>query len=300
MQAPHLETTGYLDFDCVQLENTVLSLLVTRSVGPRLISLRLNGGDNLFAELPDYVTERPDGRGFHFYGGHRLWHAPENMPRTYSLDDGPVEVVPKPDGLLVTQPVEPLTGIEKSMRISLVDEKPQVILRHTLTNLGLWPVECAPWAITQLKPGGMAILPQSQQPTDVLPNRALALWPYTGIADPQVSWGDRYILVRAEKEEGAFKIGFPNLRGWLAYWNAGTLFVKRAAFDPQAAYYDFNSSSECYCNRRFLELETLGPISTLEPGASVTHAETWELYPDVDFPGDEAAAQTLVDRLGLD
>jgi len=295
-----MNTTKFLDFDCVNLENTALNLLVTQSVGPRVISLRLNGGDNLFAELPDFVTERPDGSMFHFYGGHRLWHAPENMPRTYIQDDGPVEVVPTSNGLSVTQPVEAQTGIEKSILISLVDEKPQVILRHTLTNRGLWPVECAPWAITQLKTGGVAILPQSQQQTEILPNRSLALWPYTEIANPQVSWGNQHILIRAEMQGRAFKIGFPNLRGWLAYWYTGTLFVKRAAFDPQAVYYDFNSSSECYCNHRFIELETLAPISTLEPGASATHIETWELYANVDFPADEAAAQSMVKELGLE
>jgi hypothetical protein len=295
-----MNTTKFLDFDCISLGNASLNLLVTKSVGPRVISLRLNGGDNLFAELPDFVVRRPDGEMFHFYGGHCLWHAPENMLRTYIQDDGPVDIVSTRNGLLVTQPVEVQTGIEKSMLISLVDEKPQVIVRHTLTNRGLWPVECAPWVITQLKTGGVAILPQSQQQTEVLPNRSLVLWPYTEIANPHVSWGNQHILVRAEMKERVFKIGFPNLRGWLAYWQAGTLFVKRAAFDPQAAYYDFNSSSECYCNHRFLELETLAPISTLEPGASTTHAETWELYSCVDFPADEAAAESLVKKLGLE
>jgi len=295
-----MNTTKFLDFDCVSLENAAISLLVTQSVGPRVISLRINGGDNLFAELPDYVTRRPDGEAFHFYGGHRLWHAPENMSRTYIQDDGPVDVVPTRNGLSITQPVEVQTGIEKSILISLVEQKPQVIVRHTLTNRGLWPVECAPWAITQLKTGGVAILPQSQQQTEVLPNRSLVLWPYTEIANPHVSWGDQYILVRAELKDKAFKVGFPNLRGWLAYWHTGTLFVKRASFDPQAAYYDFNSSSECYCNHRFLELETLAPTCMLEPGASATHVETRELYANVDFPADEAAAQSLVEKLGLE
>jgi hypothetical protein len=78
------------------------------------------------------------------------------------------------------------------------------------------------------------------------------------------------------------------------------LFVKRAAFDPHALYYDFNSSSECYCNHQFIELETLAPISMLEPGASVTHTETWELFANVDFPADEAAMQLLVKKLGLE
>jgi hypothetical protein len=294
-----MQTTKFLDFDCVSLENAALSLLVTQSVGPRIISLRFNGGNNLFAELPDTVTERPDGKMFHFYGGHRLWHAPENMPRTYALDDGPVDIVSTGDGLSIMQPVEVQTGIEKSIRISLVEDKPQVIVRHTLTNRGPWAVECAPWAITQLRIGGVAILPQTREQTEFLPNRSLALWPYTDIANPQIRWGNCYILVHTEMQN-PFKVGFPNPRGWLAYWLSGTLFVKRAAFDGQAEYYDFGSSSECYCNGRFIELETLGPVGRLAPGESVTHTETWELYADVDSPIDEDATQEIVEKLGLE
>lgn len=289
----------FLDYDCVALENEHLSLLVTQSVGPRVISLHLKGGDNLFAELPDFATRRPDGRDFHFRGGHRLWHAPESMPRTYALDDDPVEIIQTGDSTSVTQQVEAETGIEKSMRISLTKDKAQVVIHHILTNRGLWSVECAPWAITQFKTGGAAILPQSCQQTNLLPNRSLALWSYTNIANPHVTWGNEYILVRAEIQP-PFKVGFPNPRGWLAYWLAGTLFVKRAAYDLHAKYYDFNSSSECYCNSRFIELETLAPIGQLEPGASVTHIETWELYADVDFPADEAAAKRIVNELGLE
>jgi len=129
-----MKTTKFLNFDCVSLESALFSLLVTQSVGPRIISLRFNGGDNLFAELPDFVTGRPGGEFFRFYGGHRLWHAPENMPRTYVPDDGPVEVVPTRTGLSVTQQVEIQTGIEKSIHVSLVEDEPQVIVHHTLTN----------------------------------------------------------------------------------------------------------------------------------------------------------------------
>lgn len=85
-----------------------------------------------------------------------------------------------------------------------------------------------------------------------------------------------------------------------AYWLDGTLFVKHAAFDASAAYYDFGSSSECYCNDKFLELETLAPIHRLEPGGSAEHVETWDLYADVDYPADEGTAQAIVDKLGLE
>jgi hypothetical protein len=295
-----MDTTKFLDFDCVSLDNDALSLLVTQSVGPRIISLRFNGGDNLFAELPNFITKRPDGSDFHFYGGHRLWHAPENMPRTYVPDDATVEILPTHNGLSVIQQVEVETGISKAIRISLVEDKPQVIVRHSLTNGGQWSVECAPWAITQFRTGGVAILPQSKEQSDFIPNRSLALWPYTDIANPHVSWGNSCILLRAEIQEGAFKVGFPNPRGWLAYWLNGTLFVKRATFDAQAEYFDFNSSSTCYCNDQFLELETLAPIDTLAPGESATHTETWELYADIEAPTNEESARAIIEKIGLE
>ena len=294
-----MNTTKFHNLDCVSLENASLSLLVAQSVGPRILSLRFNGGDNLLAELPDFAVERPDGKMYRFFGGHRLWHAPEHMPRTYVPDDQPVDIVPMRNGLSITQQVEASTGLEKSIQISLADDKPQVILRHTLTNRGLWPVECAPWTITQVKTGGVAILPQSREQTGYLPNRSLALWPYNDMSSPHVTWGTSAILIRAQMPS-PFKVGFSNPRGWLAYWLDGTLFVKRAAFDAQATYYDFGSSSECYCNDRFLELETLAPISKIAPGESTTHTETWELYADVEFPADEDAVQGIIEKLGLE
>jgi hypothetical protein len=41
--------------------------------------------DNLFANLGNEGLTTPYGE-FHFRGGHRLWHSPEAMPRTYIPD----------------------------------------------------------------------------------------------------------------------------------------------------------------------------------------------------------------------
>ncbi|HJS19637.1 MAG TPA: hypothetical protein VJ785_12885, partial [Anaerolineales bacterium] len=68
-----METVNYSGYECVALENDSLRLLVTRSVGPRIISFGFQGEENLFAELPNFVTECPGTGIFHFYGGHRLW-----------------------------------------------------------------------------------------------------------------------------------------------------------------------------------------------------------------------------------
>ncbi len=114
-----------------------------------------------------------------------------------------------------------------------------------------------------------------------------------------LTWGHDFIFLRAQMPK-PFKMGFPNRGGWMAYWRAGMLFVKKAPFDPQAQYVDFGSSSECYCNPDFIELETLGPLTTIPPGEWVSHTETWEIYAVQDFQAEQAAAQALAERFNLD
>jgi hypothetical protein len=133
----------------------------------------------------------------------------------------------------------------------------------------------------------------------LLPNRHIVLWPYTQISSPHITWGDRYLFVAATMRDGALKIGFPNPAGWLAYTLGDALFVKHAAYRPDAAYFDRGSSSECYCNPRFLELETLGPRARLAPGESLGHRETWTIYAGVSLRPDEATMQALAEKLGL-
>lgn len=297
-----MKTTRFLDLDCIQLANESLELLITQSAGPRLIRLSLRDGQNLLAELPGVQLDCPGAGMLNLWGGHRLWHAPEMRRRTYLPDNDPLTVVEIEKGLQVTQPTERQTGIQKSMRVTLPDQTAQVVIDHCLKNEGMWPVELAPWAITQLKPGGVAILPQittEADPDGLLPNRRLALWPYTDVASPHIQWGNRFILVHATMQDQALKLGFPNPAGWLAYHIGQTLFVKQAAYQAQADYFDFGSSHECYCRAEFIELETLGPRTRLAPGETVTHRETWRLFAGVHFEPGEEAAQRLAAELGL-
>ena len=225
-----MKTENFIGQECVSLENGILKLLVAQSIGPRILSLRFVDGENLLAELPDFVTDCPGTGTFHFYGGHRLWHAPEEPARTYLPDDSPVDISPLQNGLRATQQTEPKTGLQKSIEIQLRADSAQVIVTHRITNHGPRDVACAPWAITQFKTGGIAIFPQRRDNTGVLPNRSLTLWPYTDMTDPNVHWGSNFILVQANMTS-AFKIGFPNPRGWQAYWLSGALFVKHAEYN---------------------------------------------------------------------
>jgi hypothetical protein len=289
--------------NCVVLRNATIAAYVTRSVGPRILWFGPAGGENVLAELPHVTLDCPGvAEKFVAYGGHRLWHAPQAPARTHLPDNRPVEIRAIEHGVEAIQAVEERTGLQKSMRVTLPDDGAGVVVDHTLTNHGLWPVETAPWAITQLPDGGVGICPQTDRlddPTGAWPNRSIALWPFTDIASPHIRWGNRFILVVANMQEGMLKFGFPNPDGWLAYWRANTLFVKHAAFQQGASYFDRGSSSHVFCTPGFIELETLGPRTVLPPGGATTHRERWTMYSDVEFEPTEPAAAEIVRRLQL-
>lgn len=291
--------TDFAGYPCLKLDNGAVSIWLITSAGPRIIGFSLPDGDNVLAVLPDFTLPTAENQVYRLRGGHRLWHAPEDRVRTYVPDDQPPVIEEIENGVRATQPVESLTGIEKHMCVTLPDERPRAVIEHRLTNHGIWPVELAPWAITQLKPGGLGILPQPTTDTGLLPNRRLALWPYTNMRSPHIHWGDRFIFIEAGLEDGALKIGWANTVGWLAYAVDHTLFVKEASYQEDAEYFDYGSSSECYCGPAFIELETLGPRVVLQPGESTTHREVWSLHPDVEITADEEAAAQLAAKLAL-
>ena len=75
---------------CYRLFNDQIEMLTTAELGPRIIRFRFVGGENEFAEV-DLSLAIPGHGTWRLYGGHRLWHAPEDMIRTYIPDSEPVE-----------------------------------------------------------------------------------------------------------------------------------------------------------------------------------------------------------------
>ena len=100
-------------------------------------------------------------------------------------------------------------------------------------------------------------------------------------------------------QEGMMKFSFPNPNGWLGYHHKQTLFVKYSPFQPQADYFDMNSSSHFFCQPEFLELETLGPRTMLNPGQFVSHQEVWSLHSRVSFDRTEDMADEIAEMYDL-
>src|SRR5947209_869066 len=86
-----MEIVSYGGWDrCARIVSGQIEMIVTLEVGPRIIRLGQIGGPNEFVEYPDEMGKR-GGDEYRSYGGHRLWIAPEEMPKTYFPDNAPVE-----------------------------------------------------------------------------------------------------------------------------------------------------------------------------------------------------------------
>jgi len=283
----------------LRITNGQIELIATLDVGPRIIHFGFCGGENAFKVYRDQLG-RSGEKTWQIRGGHRLWHSPEAKPRTYFPDNDPVAYKQLPDGgIRLTPPPETPYSVQKEIDIYMDPAKNRVRLVHRITNVGAWPIELAPWALTVLEPGGIEIIPLPEKiPHEkcLLPNQILVLWSYTDLADPRYHFGTRYITLRHDPNRGATKIGLAHRCGWIAYLRNGLLFVKRFEYKEGQRYPDFGCNFETFTNQDMLECESLGPLTRLEPGQSVEHEEVWELYKDVPAitPGDEASIDRAV------
>lgn len=291
-QKVDVQRAGYRGWpNCYRMSNGVIDLIVTTDVGPRIIRFGFVGQENEFKEYEDTVG-KVGSEEWHIYGGHRLWHAPEAKPRTYCPDNSPIMLEQHGDSVRLIQPIEALTGIQKEIDIQLSPTEAHAEVTHRLRNTNLWSVELAPWALSVMAPGGTAIIPlppRRPHRESLLPTSTIALWAYTDMTDPRWHWGRKFVLLTQDPNlESPQKAGVLATDGWAAYARAGHLFVKSFDYVEDARYPDLGCSVEAFTNADMLELETLGPLADLDPGAAVEHIEHWYLFPDVPMPQNDA------------
>lgn len=287
--------------NCFKLSNGKVEVIVTTDIGPRIIAYRFPGEDNILAEIPDTVVKTALG-DWKPYGGHRLWTAPEAMPRSYSPDNSPIEYkLVGANTIELSQPVEPKTGIKKDMIVTLDDSGSGVTVTGRITNQNDWAIDVAPWALTIMNGGGTTIIPQEPYRSHddyLLPARPLILWHYTDLSDPRWTMGKRYIRLKTDDSiMDAQKIGLANKQGWAGYHRKGTLFIKRFPYIDGATYPDYGANNETYTSGSFMELETVGPMRHLQPHESAEHTERWFLFKGVDIGATEASLDAAITPL---
>jgi len=283
-----------------RLSNGLIEARVLTDVGPRVIDLRVAGGTNLF-----HIDEGLGGRDeatYMFRGGWRLWIAPERTETTYALDNTGCEAeIAGEAALRVTAASQPRAGIQKSIEVSLTAAEPRLRLLSRIKNVSDRPLTYAAWSLPMLRPGGRAFVPLDVGPLSAFDaTRRLLLWSYAKFSDPRYHFSDRLIQIDSAKvpaplagqsgrRDDESKIGVDSAQGWAAYLVESTLFLKRFPH-PAGEYPDGGASIEVYSNHDLLELEHLGPLTTITPGDEIVFPEDWWLFANVAVGNTETEA----------
>ena len=246
--------------------------------GPRVVRLAMTGEPNLLAETPDVAWPTGDGP-YRLFGGHRLWLAPESAGLQATPDAGGLTVEQLEDRLRLVGPIDPRTGCRRTIEVRPDPVLPVLHVRHEVRNAGPQTVEAALWAITQLPPGGWAILPQPSAAAGhgTRPNRLLALWPYSSAEDERLVLRDGFVAVHGTGGPVDLKVGCAVDTGWVAWAHHGVALVRRWSAEPGVRYPDLGCNAEIFATGRYTELEVLGPLVALREGERAILTETWEI-----------------------
>lgn len=269
---------------CLQVCSDQVELVVTLDVGPRIIYCALTGHENILGVMQDDLGRTGDTE-WRFYGGHRLWHAPEDPQRTYQADNSEVQWSQQNDGFICLKtPPEPLTGLSKTIFLAVQGNK--VFLKHEITNHSVWNIEAAPWALTVLAEGAQALVPDEPYIAHgeaLLPARPVVLWPYSKLNDSRISYESEGMLIQQNvKMSQALKLGFLNTPAWLGAKVSGQWMSKHFEYNASACYPDFNSNCEVYTDDKILELESLGELQSCPPQGKLSFKEIWQLHATED------------------
>jgi len=272
---------------CHVLKSGNAEIAIPTEIGPRIVSCTVDDGANLFHS----IKEQQGGHGedeWLLRGGHRLWHSPEIKPRTYDPDNFEIKITELDAGkdILLEAPQPDPSGILKSIQIAALGEETFKVT-HRLRNTLQWAVQFAPWALTVMERGGYSTVPlppKGNHETDLLPNYTMVPWTYTDFSRPEWEFHEDYIGIDTTKAEVPQKLGLTNYPGWAAYWQKAGTFVKAAAFDTRKPHPDFGCVYETFCCDSMIELETLGPLTSIPPGISIEHVEYWGVFAGLPRP----------------
>lgn len=273
----------------LRLANKHAELIVTLDVGPRVISYRTADGANVFKTFEAQLGGTGETE-WQSRGGHRFWLAPEHAVLSYIPDNEAVEhrVISPNEAEFVHSLGEELP-IRKTLTVALDEDSTGVTVTHCAKNVGSRPLTVATWGLSVMQPRGIEIIPLpplGEHPRDLLPNRPMVLWPFTDMTDQRFRWGRQFVTLR-QGNAGPTKAGLRHKEGWIAYHQGSSLFVKTIEFRETATYPDYGCNFETFTNEEMLEVEALGPLVELAPGASTSHTELWELVTGVPTPPHE-------------
>lgn len=249
---------------------------VALDLGIRILHLSCKGMENLLYEQPDDLSDGlTTPEGWKIYGGHRYWTAPESE-KSYYPDASPVSYETTENGVRLTQSDDPWLKVRKRLDIAFMKDG-SIELRHSAQNLSNEPVSYASWGVTTLDKGEATINFRRGIPGTYNHCRNISLWGNSSPADPRIRFGEDEILACHNTESAAFKMGIFSPEGRASLINKGQQFTLSFEAEKDGHYPDGGCNFEIYMDAHVLELEALGQLRTVAPGANAEHWERWQI-----------------------
>jgi len=257
-----------------KLENAKSEMIIGTDKGPRILSFKLNKGENiLFVD-----TALKLGRNkWKIYGGHRIWLAPETET-CYAPDNAVCSVQIEKNQIIISAPIDPVTNTQKVLTVSEI--KKGFSVTNTIKNTGIMLMTGSVWALTCVNPKAQIFFPWGRPGNWEM--KKICWWKGwaghgSNIVSSQWQPTNDLFIINPTGEEG--KVGTGGYDGWIAatFPKFKTTFIKKFEYQNNGTYIDDGCAIQCYTCEKFIEMETLSPFQTIYPGESISHTEEWIL-----------------------
>lgn len=302
--------------DCYRIANSLVEAIVVPAIG-RVMQLRLVNqeagtfwenraldGQTHATASPDSASQDPAAKdassaAWINFGGDKCWPAPQSewlklqghgWPPPAAFDSLPATATVVERGLLLTTALDPAFGIEAVRRIELDPLKPVLTIRSEFRKLSGEPLRVAVWSITQMNDPEAVCL--------ILPRKSRFSAGYTRILETEpyrLRRKDR--LLSLARHPGQYvKIGSDATS---LLWVGPQAIVRMDVNRRPGEYPDGGCVTEVYTNPNplpYVELETLGPLTSLAPGNSAALTTTYTVTPRTSASA-EADAHKAIENI---
>lgn len=279
---------SYVDYfgykGCVLIENKTTRVILCQQVGARVLEYSLNGKNVIWLDPQQEGWAPRDGVGNVDPCGGRFDIGPEMLvPTRAPLWLGVWRAEPiGPRHARLTSAEDPATGVQLVREFKLDAASSRLLCTQTIRNVSSKTVAWCHWSRTLAIGGGIALVPLT--PHGRFPKGYVMYEDRNLInprpVDPNIRERDCFVEVLGPPKFR--KLGMDSQAGWFAYAAPNDLlFVKRYPVFPNKLYGEVAglTISIWYDAEIRCELEPIGPLEQLAPGAAASFTEDWQLEP---------------------
>lgn len=243
----------------VVLKSSDVSMTIDTQQGGKVLSLKY-GEKEIISQL-----QRPEWYGSTF------WTSPQrewNWPPVQEFDKQAYTIRQRDaNRLVISSPVSQRLGLRVEKDFS-VGKNGSFVVTYSIKNEGTAPRSVAPWEITRVVNNDGIIF--FDTPID-------SIWPADLITFTQSDGAAWYKTDEAPQNR---KVN-ANARGWLAYCADGLLLVKQFQDLKAGEAAPGEAEVQVYVNqgKTYIELESQGAYTLLQPGEQLTWTVRWYLLP---------------------